>query len=158
MRVQPRSDEKPASGFSWGDYEDVNVTQGAYASSGASRGGAEDDADGEGDDDNDSWGVVKSRKPSTSIRILFIVLPLTTQLPSEPPRDTSSQSQSNSQSQLSAAPSKRQRQNAAKRDAQKAAKASAEAERLATLAKHKRELEKAKMAEQFSGKKAQVEV
>jgi hypothetical protein len=47
---------------------------------------------------------------------------------------------------------KRQRQNASKREAQKAAKADAEAERLATLSKHNKELEKAKMAEQFSGK------
>ena len=47
---------------------------------------------------------------------------------------------------------KRQRQNASKRDAQKAAKAEAEAERLATLAKHKREIENARMAEQFKGK------
>lgn len=45
---------------------------------------------------------------------------------------------------------KKQRQNAAKREAQKAAKAEAEAQRLATLAKHKRELEKAKIAEQYS--------
>lgn len=46
--------------------------------------------------------------------------------------------------------SKRARQNAAKRDATKAAKASAEAERLATLARHKRELERTKMDEQYS--------
>lgn len=49
---------------------------------------------------------------------------------------------------------KKQRQNLAKRDAQKAAKAEAEAERQATLAKHKRELERARMAEQYAqGKK-----
>lgn len=45
---------------------------------------------------------------------------------------------------------KKQRQNAAKREAQKAAKADAEAQRLSTLTKHKRELEKAKIAEQYS--------
>jgi DNA-binding protein H-NS len=45
---------------------------------------------------------------------------------------------------------KKQRQNAAKREAQKSAKAEAEAQRLATLSKHKRELEKAKIAEQYS--------
>lgn len=52
---------------------------------------------------------------------------------------------------------KKQRQNAAKREAQKAAKADAEAERLAALAKHKREVERAKIAEQLNsskGKKA----
>ena len=43
---------------------------------------------------------------------------------------------------------KKQRQHAAKREAEKAAKAEAEAERLAMLAKHKRELERARMAEQ----------
>jgi hypothetical protein len=48
---------------------------------------------------------------------------------------------------------KRQRQNATKREAQKAAKASAEADRLETLAKHKRELERAKMMEQFASGK-----
>jgi hypothetical protein len=47
---------------------------------------------------------------------------------------------------------KKQRQNAAKREAQKAAKAEAEVQRLATLAKHKRELEKVKIAEQYSQK------
>ena len=70
MRIQPRPDEKPALGFSWGDYEDVNVSEEAH---GTSRGGAENDADGEGDDDNDGWGVVKSRKPSTS-EYTFIIL------------------------------------------------------------------------------------
>ena len=47
---------------------------------------------------------------------------------------------------------KMQRQNAAKREAQKAAKAEAEAQRLATLAKHKRDLEKEKITEQYSKK------
>jgi len=45
---------------------------------------------------------------------------------------------------------KKQRQNANKREAQKLGKAEAEAERQATLAKHRRELEKAKMNEQGS--------
>ncbi len=48
---------------------------------------------------------------------------------------------------------KKQRQHAARREAQKAAKVEAEAERLATLAKHKRELEKAKIAEQTKASK-----
>lgn len=39
MRVQPLPNEKPAPGFSWRDYEDV-------------------DADGE----DDGWGVVKSKR------------------------------------------------------------------------------------------------
>ena len=45
-------------------------------------------------------------------------------------------------------PTKKQRQNAAKRDAQKAAKEEAERERLAKLAKHKRELERVR-SEQY---------
>ena len=48
---------------------------------------------------------------------------------------------------------KKQRQHAARREAQKAAKADAEAERLATLAKHKRELERTRMAEQAKSSK-----
>jgi hypothetical protein len=44
IRVQPLPDEKPATGFSWGDYEDVG----------------ENDADGE----DDGWGVVRSKRSS----------------------------------------------------------------------------------------------
>jgi hypothetical protein len=50
IRVQPLPDEKPASGFSWGDYEDVRLTTD----------GGENDADGE----DDGWGVVKTRRQS----------------------------------------------------------------------------------------------
>jgi hypothetical protein len=67
------------------------------------------------------------------------------------PNHNSSLPGSKHQSSSSAEQTKRQRQNAAKREAQKAAKVSAEADRLATLAKHKRELERAKMVEQFAG-------
>lgn len=49
MRVQPQADEKPPSGYSWADYEDVATT------------GAENDADGE----DEGWGVVKSRGRSS---------------------------------------------------------------------------------------------
>lgn len=49
MRIQPLPDEKPAPGFSWGDYEGgLHVPDG---------GG--NDADGE----DDGWGVVKSKRP-----------------------------------------------------------------------------------------------
>jgi hypothetical protein len=44
IRVQPLPDEKPATGFSWGDYEDVG----------------EHDADGE----DDGWGVVTNKRSS----------------------------------------------------------------------------------------------
>ncbi|KAI0796091.1 hypothetical protein C8Q75DRAFT_863110 [Abortiporus biennis] len=46
MRIQPHPDEKPAKGFSWGDYEDVET--------------GDDDADGE---DEGGWVVKSSRKP-----------------------------------------------------------------------------------------------
>jgi len=118
MRVQPRPDEKPVSGFSWADYEDVHVDDGA---------GAGNDADGE----DDGWGVVKSKGRSRL------------------ERNPSSQSHS-----LKAAETltKKQRQNANKREVQKAAKAEGEAQRQALLAKHNRDLERAKMAQQYSGK------
>lgn len=48
---------------------------------------------------------------------------------------------------------KKQRQNLNKREAQKAAKAAAETERLATLAKHKRELERIRIIEQSQSNK-----
>lgn len=48
---------------------------------------------------------------------------------------------------------KKQRQNLAKREAQKAAKAQEESERLAKLASHKRELEKSRIVEQYKNTK-----
>ncbi|KAF9465523.1 hypothetical protein BDZ94DRAFT_349434 [Collybia nuda] len=115
MRVQPMPDEKPASGFSWGDYEDVQVGESA---------GGGNDADGE----DDGWGVVKGK--------------------GRPKIDRAAASQPQSQKAPEAL-TKRQRQNANKREAQKALKAEVEVERLSTLARHQRELEKAKMIEQF---------
>jgi hypothetical protein len=47
---------------------------------------------------------------------------------------------------------KRQRQNAQKRDNEKAAKAEVESQRLAVLTNHKRELERNRMLEQYSDK------
>jgi hypothetical protein len=65
IRVRPRAGEKPATGFSWGDYEDVRVDDGgggysAHADEGSTM--ASDEADGE----DDGWGVVKSRGRSSS--------------------------------------------------------------------------------------------
>jgi hypothetical protein len=51
MRVRPLPNEKPASGFSWGDYEDVHAGEHA---------GGGNEADGE----DDGWGVVKGRSRS----------------------------------------------------------------------------------------------
>ena len=59
MRVQPCADEKPASGFSWGDYEDVGVDHERTSSGGAAGNNEnDDDRDGDGEgDDNDGWGA-----------------------------------------------------------------------------------------------------
>ncbi|KIM79227.1 hypothetical protein PILCRDRAFT_823823 [Piloderma croceum F 1598] len=63
MRVQPRPDEKPASGFSRGDYEDISVDHERTSSGGAAGDNEnDDDRDGDGEgDNNDGWGIVKSR-------------------------------------------------------------------------------------------------
>ncbi len=58
MRVQPKPDEKPAVGFSWGDYEDVDEARGTA-----------DDADGE--DDEGGWVVKSSSKGRPSMYIFF---------------------------------------------------------------------------------------
>lgn len=57
LRVQPNPGEKPAPGFSWADYEDVQVA-------------AAEDADGE---DDGGWGVVKSRSRNSTFRILSLI-------------------------------------------------------------------------------------
>lgn len=56
MRIQPQPDEKPASGFSWGDYEDVDATKKAT-----------EGTDGE----DDGWGVVKS-KSRASKQLIYL--------------------------------------------------------------------------------------
>ncbi|KAI0761849.1 hypothetical protein BD413DRAFT_588059 [Trametes elegans] len=115
MRIQPRADERPAAGFSWADYEDVDDSRATA-----------DDADGE---DDGGWGVVQSRRPKPK---QAGSTPGHTPTPQKAPETLT----------------KKQRQHAARREAEKAAKADAEAERLATLAKHKRELDKLRLAEQ----------
>ncbi|KAH6910504.1 hypothetical protein BKA70DRAFT_1100620 [Coprinopsis sp. MPI-PUGE-AT-0042] len=127
MRIKPGPDEKPASGYSWADYEDVRVTD-----------GGENDADGE----DDGWGVVKSRKPSRC----FLFGIRSSLITGE--RQASSGNAQLSKSSTPEPMSKKQRQNAQKRDAQKAAKAASEEERLAAVAQHKRGLERVRMAEQ----------
>lgn len=70
--------------------------------------------------------------------------------PDRTPLSSSQLSETQPQGQKSVeTPTKRQRQNARKREEQKAGKADAEAERLAVLAKHKKALEKERMAEQY---------
>ncbi|KAG5719198.1 hypothetical protein E4T56_gene11766 [Termitomyces sp. T112] len=95
------------------------------------------DADVDGEDDNAGWDVVKSRRSRT-------IRPSTSE-------------HSLSQSQQKKAPetlTKRQRQNAARREAQKTVKEEAEHERRATLARHQRELENERMKEQAKGRGA----
>jgi hypothetical protein len=121
MRVQPLPDEKPAPGFSWRDYEDV-------------------DADGE----DDGWGVVKSKRP----RKIYFWIISRAQKYNRPSGASASTPTTTTKPTPQSAPTQKQRQNAKKRDGQKATKAAAESERLAALAKHKRELEKARIIEQ----------
>ncbi|KAG6895314.1 hypothetical protein C0992_001984 [Termitomyces sp. T32_za158] len=116
MRV-PHNAEQPASGFSWGDYEDAH------------------DADVDGEDDNGGWDVVKGRRSRT-------IRPSTSE--SSPAQPT--------QKKAPETLTKRQRQNAARREAQKTLKEEAEQERRATLARHQRELENERMKEQIRGK------
>ncbi|KAG8881064.1 hypothetical protein FRB98_004565 [Tulasnella sp. 332] len=118
--------EKPA-GISWRDYEDADELQHST------------DADAE----DEGWGIVQGKKPRPPI-----------------PAATEASSSTGSSVRIPGLPSiisdadlaKRQRQRDAKREAVKAAKADGEAERLAILAKYKREQEKARMDAQ--GKKA----
>ncbi|KAG5648414.1 hypothetical protein DXG03_004988 [Asterophora parasitica] len=108
----------------------VQPAQGDYVPEPEDRAGDGDDEDAE-----EGWGVVKSRRsrPSTTSSSTF-----------------SSPSNSTSKSTTSAPEtlSKRQRQNQLKRDNEKAARAAAEDARLAVLAAHKRTLERERMAEQ----------
>ncbi|KDQ11847.1 hypothetical protein BOTBODRAFT_34938 [Botryobasidium botryosum FD-172 SS1] len=85
------------------------------------------------DDDEGGWGIVQSRSKRTA-----------RSGGDSPPTSSQQTLRPKDPDTLT----KKQRQNAARRDAQKAAKADAETERLAALAKHKRELERTRMAEQ----------
>jgi hypothetical protein len=148
MRVQPQPHEKPAEGFTWADYEDVDASATGAASvlAETSVSGSrleeknkdpEADTGDDEEDEDDGWGVVKSRKPKR-----------TTSAAGTP---SSSQTLTSSSLTATAAESltKKQRQNQRKKEAEKAAKADAESARLAALAKHKRELEQAKIAEHY---------
>ncbi|PCH36269.1 hypothetical protein WOLCODRAFT_166799 [Wolfiporia cocos MD-104 SS10] len=126
MRIQPGPNDKPAAGFSWGDYEDVDDPRATA-----------DDADGE---DDGGWGVVKGRSRSKAQK----------QTPEAQNQTPETQKHTHETQSAPDAMTKKQRQNAAKREAAKTAKAEAEADRQVRLAKHKRELERAKIAEQYS--------
>ncbi|KAG8933680.1 hypothetical protein FRC03_011326 [Tulasnella sp. 419] len=110
MRVTAPVTETPG-GISWRDYEDAADLQ-------------------QTEDDDEGWGIVKSRKPKST-------------------RTPNSETPNDSPSVSTESLTKQQRRNAAKREANKAVKAAAEEDRLARLAQHKRELEKIKIEEQY---------
>ncbi|KAL5531674.1 hypothetical protein ACEPAG_4551 [Sanghuangporus baumii] len=119
MRIKPAAGEKPAKGFSWGDYEEY-----AHADDGTS-------ADGDADD---AWEQVKSKKrtnrPASALT-------------------SSVDSLSYSSAPARAPITKKQRQNAERHEAARLEKEAAERERLERLAQHRRELERVRIAEQF---------
>ncbi len=128
-------------GFSWDDYEDV-----IQSGQGSAEGG---NTSADGDDDG-GWGIVRNRKYSSS-KDLSSSQALFSNTHFLYP-ETSGSNSSSATPRVSAAPetmTKKQRQNAAKRDMAKADKDAAEAQRLQLLNKHKRELERAKMDEQW---------
>ena len=138
MAIRPSTGEKPAKGFSWGDYEE-------YA--GADEGGTS----GADVSNDDAWEQVTSKKKARPIPASSFTMASST--------DSLSNSYSALQTQDASAPkSKKARQNAEKREAQRTEKEAAERERVERLAKHKKELEKIRMAEQFAsgGKKGNV--
>ncbi|KAG8681376.1 hypothetical protein FRC08_015674 [Ceratobasidium sp. 394] len=85
------------------------------------------------DDETDEggWGVVTSRRPQRSRTLT----PATSQATKQPSTENLT---------------KKQRQNAAKREAAKVAKVESEADRQARLAAHKRQLEKERIAQQYA--------
>ncbi|RXW20476.1 hypothetical protein EST38_g5376 [Candolleomyces aberdarensis] len=132
MRIKPGPDDKPATGFSWADYEDVDTSRVTND---------EDDADGSEDD---GWGVVKSKRSRQAERSPNFATTSTA---------TSVQSSSRVQEQP-AALTKQQRKNAKRKEAEKATKVAVREDQEAAFRKHKRELEKARMVEQASSRKA----
>ncbi|THH03277.1 hypothetical protein EW145_g6383, partial [Phellinidium pouzarii] len=125
IRVKPAPNEKPAKGFSWGDYED-------YAQ-------AEDGTSADGDAD-DVWEEVKSKRRTKPDIASSALASSADSLPITQRASTTSET-------------KRQRQNAKRHEAAKTDKQAQELGRLARLAQHKREVERARIAEQYSGSK-----
>ncbi|KAH9992716.1 hypothetical protein BJV74DRAFT_884561 [Russula compacta] len=109
--VRPPPGAQPVKGFTWEDYEGVQV---------------DEDASGEGEEDG-GWGVVRSRRRPNKVV-------------TEGGGTTTAESQLQLQT-------KKQRQNAQRREALKEAKREREAQQNAAFAEHKRELEHARAAE-----------
>lgn len=141
MRIGGQAVPEKPSGISWRDYEDADELQQST------------DADAE----DEGWGIVQGKKPRTCTScsktdtchsFLVCLIPTGPQLPSESAGGGSSSASSSHiyPSTISDAEiAKRQRQREARREAGKAAKAEGEEERLATLARYRREQEKARM-------------
>jgi len=138
--VRPPPGEKPAKGFTWEDYEGVQV-----------------DEDASGEEDG-GWGVVRSRRSQFPLLSVLSESIRTEIFPSliEPNNavvegaggvtgtaTTTAASQSQPQT-------KRQRQNAQKREALKEAKRERDAQQQAALATHKHELVHARAVEQVA--------
>ncbi|KIK67889.1 hypothetical protein GYMLUDRAFT_36688 [Collybiopsis luxurians FD-317 M1] len=124
MRVQPGENSPP--GPSWVDHE--NFAGGDSLGEGLDADGGTD-ADGE----DEGWGVVKRG--------------------GRPKKSFSSTQQGTSTARTASAPetlTKRQRQNAARREAEKSAKAEAERQREAALAQHRRQQESARIEAQYA--------
>ncbi|KAH9967449.1 hypothetical protein BC827DRAFT_593706 [Russula dissimulans] len=111
--VRPPPGEEPAKGFTWEDYEGVQV-----------------DEDASGEDDG-GWGVVRSRRTGPNKAALEGGAEAATITASQPQPQT-----------------KKQRQNAQRREALKEVKREREAQQQAAFAVHKRGLERARAAEQ----------
>ena len=125
MAIRPAPGEKPAKGFSWGDYEE-------YA-------GADEGTSGADVSNDDTWEEVKSKKKSRATN-------------ANPSSVMASSTDSLSRSEQDGQTSKKKRQNAEKREAAKTEQELTERDRLERLAKHKTELEKDRIAEQYASK------
>ncbi|KAI6149203.1 hypothetical protein BKA82DRAFT_1001460 [Pisolithus tinctorius] len=118
MRVVPRADGLQVQGSTWKNFEDDATPRTTV-----------NDTDGE---DDGGWDIVKG-KSSRNLGTTLIPQQTTPLLPQLSP---------------DRAMTKKQRQNAKKREVVRAAKAEAEATRLEGLAKHKRQLERQRIIEQ----------
>ena len=123
--VCPLPGEQPAKGFAWEDYEGVQV-----------------DGDASSEDDG-GWGVVRSRRrgsSSVSIRVQSTE--------SMPPYIGPNKTESGSTIAAPQTQTKKQRQNAQKREAAKEARRERDTQQQAAFSSHKRQLEGAHRADQ----------
>ena len=136
--VRPPPGEKPAKGFSWDDYEGVQVAEDASS------------------EEDGGWGVVRSRR---SQFLLFSILSefIRLKCPSlfigpnkAVPEGAGGATGTATTTTASQAQTKKQRQNAQRREALKEAKREREAQQQAALATHKRELDRARTVEQVA--------